>query len=168
VKALADRGLRLPETPGPEEAVRAKWPALHLAVSAPAEAMAGARETYEVHFDDEVLHLGLADAGAPARPGPEPGAADLVSRTGQAAFAELSQGRADLADLIEEGRRAQISGDDRAAARAARCSPPLTVQDRRLSRVRPGWRGSLTDAAIPRRGYLNSGRAFRAVAAVGF
>jgi len=165
VKALADRGLRLPETPGPEEA-RANWPALRLAASAPAEAVAGARETYKVHFDDEVLHLGLA-VGAPAQSGPAPGAADLVIRTGQAAFAELSQGRADLADLTE-GRRAQISGDDRAAARAARCSPPLTVQGRRLSRARPGWRGSLTDAAVPRRGYLNSGRAFRAVAAVGF
>ncbi len=30
------------------------------------------------------------------------------------------------------------------------------------------WRSSINDAAVPRRGFLNTGRAFRAVAAVGF
>jgi DNA-binding HxlR family transcriptional regulator len=63
VKALADSGIRLLETPRPGEAVRAKWLALHLAVSAPAEAVAGARGTYEVHIDDEVLRRGYLNSG---------------------------------------------------------------------------------------------------------
>jgi DNA-binding HxlR family transcriptional regulator len=119
VKALADWGVQLLQTPGPEDSFRAEWLALHLAVSVPAEAVAGARETYEIHVDDEVLHLVLTGAGVQARSGAAPGAADLVITTSQAAFIELSLGRTDLADLIA-GQLAKISGDDRAAARAAR------------------------------------------------
>jgi alkyl sulfatase BDS1-like metallo-beta-lactamase superfamily hydrolase len=118
VKALADWGARLLDTPGPEEIVRADWLALHLAVSAPAEAVAGVRETYQVHIDDEVLHIVLTGAGVQARSGPAPGAPDLVIRTGQAAFIELSLGRTGLADLVA-ARRAQVSGDAGSAARAA-------------------------------------------------
>jgi DNA-binding HxlR family transcriptional regulator len=65
VKALADWGARLLDTPGPEDAVRAEWLALHLAVSAPSEAVAGAPETYQVHVDDDVLHT-IAACGTPA------------------------------------------------------------------------------------------------------
>jgi DNA-binding HxlR family transcriptional regulator len=119
VKALADWGARLLDTPGPEETVRADWLALHLAVSAPAEAVAGVRETYQVHIDDEVLHIVLTGAGVQARSGPAPGAPDLVIRTGQAAFIELSLGRTGLADLVA-AHRAQVSGDAGTAARAAR------------------------------------------------
>jgi len=118
VKALADWGVRLLETPGPGEAVRADWLALHLAVSAPAEAVAGVRETYQVHIDDEVLHIVLTGAGVQARSGPAPGVPDLVIQTGQAAFIELSLGRTGLADLVA-ARRAQVSGDADTAARAA-------------------------------------------------
>ena len=118
VKALADWGARLLDTPGPEETVRADWLALHLAVSAPAEAVAGVRETYQVHIGDEVLHIVLTGTGAQARSGPAPGDPDLVIRTGQAAFIELSLGRTGLADLVA-ARRAQVSGDAGTAARAA-------------------------------------------------
>jgi len=118
VKALADWGAPLLDTPSPGEAVRADWLALHLAVSAPAEAVAGVRETYQVHIDDEVLHIVLTGTGVQARSGPAPGAPDLVIRTGQAAFIELSLGRTGLADLVA-ARRAQVSGDADTAARAA-------------------------------------------------
>ncbi len=50
--------------------------------------------------------------------GPAPGDPDLVIRTGQAAFIELSLGRTGLADLVA-ARRAQVSGDAGTAARAA-------------------------------------------------
>lgn len=119
VKALADWGARLLDMPGPGEAVRADWLALHLAVSAPFEAVAGERETYEIHIDDEVLHIVLTGFGAQARSGPAPVAPDLVIRTDQAAYIELSLGRADLTALVEADR-AQVTGDQRSVVRAAR------------------------------------------------
>jgi DNA-binding HxlR family transcriptional regulator len=119
VKALADWGARLLDTPGPEEAVRAEWLALHLAVSAPAEAVAGAREIYQVHIDDDVLHIVLTGSGAQARSGPAPGPPDLVIRTDQATFIELSLGRSDLTALVAADR-AHVTGDQGSVARAAR------------------------------------------------
>jgi len=119
VKALADWGARLLDTPGPEETVRAGWLALHLAVSAPAEAVAGARETYQVHIDDDVLHIVLTGTGAQARSGPAPVPPDLVIRTGQAAFIELSLGRTGLTALVA-AHRARVTGDQGSIARAAR------------------------------------------------
>ncbi len=119
VKALADWGAQLLDTPGPEEAVRAEWLALHLAVSAPSEAVAGARATYQVHVGDEVLHVVLTGSGAQARSGPAPYAPDLVIRTDQAAFIELSLGRADLTALVAADR-AHVTGDQGSVARAAR------------------------------------------------
>jgi len=119
VKALADWGVRLLDTPGPDEAVRAEWLALHLAVSAPAEAVAGARETYQVHIGDDVLHIVLTGTGAQARSGPAPVPPDLVIRTGQVAFIELSLGRTSLMDLVA-ARRAEVTGDQGSVARAAR------------------------------------------------
>jgi DNA-binding HxlR family transcriptional regulator len=119
VKALADWGARLLDTPGPEETFRADWLALHLAVSAPAEAVAGASETYQVHVGDDVLHIVLTGTGAQARSGPAPGPPDLVIRTGQAAFIELSLGRTSLTALVA-AHRAQVTGDQGTAARAAR------------------------------------------------
>ena len=119
VKALADWGARLLDTPGPEETVRAGWLALHLAVSAPAEAVAGARETYQVHIDDDVLHIVLTGTGAQARSGPAPVPPDLVIRTDQATFIELSLGRADLTVLVA-ANRAHVTGDQGSVSRAAR------------------------------------------------
>ena len=119
VKALADWGAGLLDTPGPEEVVRADWLALHMAVSAPADAVAGVRETYQVHIDDEVLHVVLTGTGVQARSGPAPGPPDLVIRTDQATFIELSLGRADLTALVA-ARRAQVTGDQARVARAAR------------------------------------------------
>jgi len=119
VKALADWGVRLLDTPGPDEAVRAEWLALHLAVSAPAEAVAGARETYQAHIGDDVVHIVLTGTGAQARSGPAPVPPDLVIRTGQAAFIELSLGRTSLMDLVA-ARRAEVTGDQGSVARAAR------------------------------------------------
>jgi DNA-binding HxlR family transcriptional regulator len=119
VKALADWGIRLLETPGPEDTIRADWLALHMAVSAPAEIVAGVRETYQIHIDDEVLHIWLTGAGVQARPGPAPGAPDLIIWTDQAAFIELSLGRADLAELVA-ARRARVAGDAATVGRAAR------------------------------------------------
>jgi DNA-binding HxlR family transcriptional regulator len=119
VKALADWGARLLDTPGPEEAVRAEWLALHLAVSAPAEALAGPRETYQIHIDDDVLHIVLTGTGAQARSGAAPSPPDLVIRTDQDAFIELSLGRADLTALVT-AHRAQVTGDQGSVARAAR------------------------------------------------
>jgi len=119
VKALADWGAQLLDTPGPEEAVRADWLALHLAVSAPSEAVAGVRETYQVHVGDEVLHIVLTGSGAQARSGPAPYRPDLVIRTDQAAFIELSLGRADLTALVAADR-AQVTGDQGSVSRAAR------------------------------------------------
>jgi len=118
VKALADWGAQLLDTPGPEEAVRADWLALHLAVSAPAEAVAGAPETYQIHVGGEVLHIALTGASAQARSGPAPYPADLVIRADQAAFIELSLGRADLTDLVAAGR-ARVTGDQGSVSRAA-------------------------------------------------
>ena len=119
VKALADWGAGLLDTPRPEEAVRAEWLALHLAVSAPAEAVAGAPETYQVHVGDDVLHIVLTGTGAQARSGPAPYPADLVIRTDQAAFIELGLGRADLTALVAADR-ADVSGDQGSVPRAAR------------------------------------------------
>jgi len=119
VKALADWGARLLDTPGPEEAVRAEWLALHLAVSAPSEAVAGAPETYQVHVDDDVLHIVLTGSGAQARSGPAPYLPDLVIRTDQATFIELSLGRADLTALVAADR-AHVTGDQGSVSRAAR------------------------------------------------
>lgn len=119
VKALADWGTRLLDAPSPEEAVRACWLALPLAISAPADAVAGVRETYQVHVGDEVLHIVLTGTGARARAGAAPSPPDLVIRTDQAAFIELSLGRADLTALMADGR-AQVTGDQASVARAAR------------------------------------------------
>jgi SCP-2 sterol transfer family len=90
-----------------------------LAVSAPAEAVAGASETYQVHIGDDVLHIVLTGTGAQARSGPAPGPPDLVIRTGQAAFIELSLRRTSLTALVA-AHRAQVTGDQGTAARAAR------------------------------------------------
>jgi len=119
VKALADWGAQLLDTPGPDEAVRAEWLALHMAVSAPVEAASGARETYQVHVGDEVLHVVLTGIGVQARSGPAPYAPDLVIRTDQAAFIELSLGRADLTVLVA-ANRAHVTGDQGSVSRAAR------------------------------------------------
>jgi DNA-binding HxlR family transcriptional regulator len=119
VKALADWGAGLLDTPGPEEAVRGDWLALHLAVSAPSEAVAGPPETYQVHVGDDVLHIVLTGTGAQARSGPAPSAPDLVIRTDQATFIELSLGRADLTALAAADR-AHVTGDQGSASRAAR------------------------------------------------
>jgi DNA-binding HxlR family transcriptional regulator len=119
VKALADWGARLLDTPGPEEAVRAEWLALHLAVSAPSEAVAGAPETYQVHVGDDVLHIVLTGSSAQALSGPAPYLPDLVIRTDQATFIELSLGRADLTALVAADR-AQVTGDQGSVSRAAR------------------------------------------------
>jgi DNA-binding HxlR family transcriptional regulator len=119
VKSLADWGSQLLDTPGPEETVRAEWLALHLAVSAPAEALAGVHETYQVHVHDDVLHIVVTDSGAQARSGPAPYPADLVIRTDQATFVELSLGRADLMALVA-AHSAQAAGDQGSLARAAR------------------------------------------------
>jgi DNA-binding HxlR family transcriptional regulator len=119
VKALADWGAQLLDTPGPEETFRADWLALHLAVSTPPEAVAGARETYQVHIGDEVLHIVCTGIGVQAVSGPAPVPPDLVIRTGQAAFIELSLGRTSLTALVA-AHRAQVTGDQGTAARAAR------------------------------------------------
>jgi len=119
VKALADWGARLLDTPGPEETVRAEWLALHLAVSAPFEAVAGAPETYQVHVGDDVLHIVLTGSGAQARSGPAPYLPDLVIRTDQATFIELSLGRADLTALVSADR-VHVTGDPGSVSRAAR------------------------------------------------
>ena len=119
VKALADWGARLLDTPGPEEVVRAEWLALHLAVSAPSEAVAGPPETYQVHVGDDVLHIVLTGAGAQARSGAAPYPPDLVIRTDQATFIELSLGRADLTALIAADR-VHVTGDQGSVSRAAR------------------------------------------------
>jgi len=119
VKALADWGAGLLDTPGPEEAVRAEWLALHLAVSAPTEAVAGPPETYQVHVGDDVLHIVLTGTGAQARSGPAPYPPDLVIRTDQATFIELSLGRADLTALVTADR-AHVTGEQGSVARAAR------------------------------------------------
>jgi DNA-binding HxlR family transcriptional regulator len=119
VKALADWGTRLLDMPSPGDAVRACWLALPLAVSASAEAVAGARETYQIHVGDEVLHIVLTGTGAQARSGAAPGPPDLVIDTDQEAFIELSLGRADLTALVAADR-ARVTGDQGSLARAAR------------------------------------------------
>ncbi len=119
VKALADWGVQLLDTPVPGETVRADWLALHMAVSLPAEAVAGVRETYQIHCDDEVLHLVLTGIGVQARSGPALSPPDLIIWTDHAAFAELSLGRTSLRDLVA-ARRARVSGDAAIVGRAAR------------------------------------------------
>jgi DNA-binding HxlR family transcriptional regulator len=119
VKALADWGVQLLDTPVPGETVCAGWLALHMAVSVPAEAVAGIRETYQIHCDDEVLHLVLTGIGVQARSGPAPGAADLIIWIDHAAYVELSLGRTNLMDLVA-AHRARVSGDAAVADRAAR------------------------------------------------
>jgi DNA-binding HxlR family transcriptional regulator len=119
VKALADWGAQLLDTPAPEEAFRAEWIALYLAASAPAGALPGAQEIYQVHVDDDVLYIVLTPGGAYARPGLAPQSPDLVIRTDQATFIELGLGRADLTALAAAGR-AQVTGDQDRVARAAR------------------------------------------------
>jgi hypothetical protein len=109
-----------------------------MAVSAPADAVAGVRETYQVHIDDEVLHVVLTGTGVQARSGPAPGPPDLVIRTDQAAFIELSLGRADLAALVA-ARRAQVTGDQATVARAARLfSSSAGTQAHHAARAVPG------------------------------
>jgi DNA-binding HxlR family transcriptional regulator len=119
VKALADWGVQLLDTPVPGETVRADWLALHMAVSMPAEAVAGARETYQIHCDDEVLHLVLTGAGIQACSGRAPGVPDLTIWTDHAAFVELGLGRTSLTDLVA-AQRARVSGDAGVVGRAAR------------------------------------------------
>lgn len=119
VKALADWGVQLLGTPVPGETVRAEWLALHMAVSVPAEAVAGIRESYEIHCDDEVLHLVLTGTGIQPRSGPALSAPDLTIWTDHAAFAELSLGRTSLMDLVT-ARRARLSGDAATVGHAAR------------------------------------------------
>ena len=119
VKALADWGVQLMDTPAQGETVRADWLALHMAVSVPAEAVAGIRESYQIHCGDEVLHLVLTGIGVQARCGPAPGTPDLIIWTNHAAFAELSLGRTNLMDLVA-AHRARVDGDAATACRAAR------------------------------------------------
>jgi hypothetical protein len=98
--------------------VCAGWLALHMAVSVPTEAVAGVRETYQIHCGDEVLHLVLTGIGVQARSGPAPGAPDLIIWIGHAAFVELGLGRTSLMDLVA-AHRARVSGDAAIAGRAA-------------------------------------------------
>ena len=119
VKALADWGVQLMDTPAQGETVRADWLALHMAVSVPAEAVAGIRESYQIHCGDEVLHLVLTGIGVQARCGPALGTPDLIIWTNHAAFAELSLGRTNLMDLVA-AHRARVDGDAATVGRAAR------------------------------------------------
>ena len=119
VKALADWGVQLLDIPVPGEKVRADWLALHMAVSVPAGAVAGTRETYQIHCDDEVLHLVLTGVGVQACSGRAPSVPDLIIWTDHAAFVELSLGRTNLMDLVA-AQRAQVSGDAAIVSRAAR------------------------------------------------
>jgi DNA-binding HxlR family transcriptional regulator len=129
VKALADWGAQLLDTPGPEETFRAEWLALYLAVSAPAETLPGGQEIYQVHVDDDVLHIVRTPAGAQARSGPAAQPPDLVIRTDQATFIDLALGRADLTALVATGR-AQVTGDEGTVARAARLLSSAGLQPR--------------------------------------
>src|SRR2546423_7010902 len=119
VKALADWGVQLLDIPVPGETVRADWLALQMAVSVPAEVVAGIRESYQIHCDDEVLHLVLTGMGIQALSGSAPSAPDLTIWTDHAAFAELSLGRTSLMDLVTT-RRARVSGDVATVGRPAR------------------------------------------------
>ena len=118
VKALADWGVQLLDVPDQGETVRADWLALHMAVSTPTGVVSGVHETYQIHCDDEVLHLVLTGIGVQASTGPAPGVPDLIIWTDHAAFVELSLGRTNLMDLVA-AHRARVSGDAAVAARAA-------------------------------------------------
>ena len=90
---------------------------MHLAVSAPADAVGEARETYQIHVDGEVLHIVLAGAGVQAVSEPAPSPPDLILRIDQAAFIDLSLGRTDLITLVT-AQWAQVSGSKDSVARA--------------------------------------------------
>src|SRR5205814_2153726 len=100
-------------------------------------AVGGVRETYQLHCDDEVLHIVLTGTGAQARCGPAPAIPDLIIWTDQAAFVELSLGRTSLVDLVAT-HRARVSGGAAVTNRAARLFSAC-------QRPRPG-----ADPAAPR------------------
>jgi DNA-binding HxlR family transcriptional regulator len=119
VGALAGFGARLLDTPAPGELVRAELGALYAAGSAEPQALAGPRQTYQLHVDQEVVHIRAGGGAAQARSGPAPEGADAVITTDQAGFIELALARRTLAELVAAGR-AQTSGAADAVERAAR------------------------------------------------
>ena len=119
VGALAAFGARLLGTPAPDELVRPELGAMYAAASAEPGALAGPRQAYQLHVDDQVLHIRAGDGAARAHTGPAPEGADVVIRTDQAGFIDLALARRTLAELTAEGR-ATSSGDPEAAERAAR------------------------------------------------
>lgn len=118
VGALAAFGARLLDTPAPGELVRIELGALYAAGSADPAALAGPRQTYQVHAGDEVVHIRAADGAAQVRPGPAPEGAEVVITTDQAGFIDLALARRTLPELVAAGR-AQVSGDAAAVERAA-------------------------------------------------
>jgi DNA-binding HxlR family transcriptional regulator len=118
VGALAAFGAQLLDTPSPDELVRPELGAMYAAGSAEPEALAGPRQTYQVHVDDQVFHIRAGGGEARAHTGPAPEGADVVIRTDQAGFIDLALARRTLADLTAVGR-ATCSGEPVAADRAA-------------------------------------------------
>jgi DNA-binding HxlR family transcriptional regulator len=119
IGALAAFGAHLLDSPAPDELVRPELGALYAAGSAEPEALTGPRQTYQIHVDDQVLHIRAGGGAAQARSGPAPEGADAVITTDQAGFIDLALARRTLADLVAAGR-AQARGPADAVARAER------------------------------------------------
>jgi len=80
-----------------------------------AEAARGVFETYEMHIDDEVFHMVVADGTLEAAAGPAP-AADFVLSTDVFTFMAIGAGQISPMDALASGR-AGMQGDADAAMR---------------------------------------------------
>lgn len=108
---LAAWGAELPLDDDVDPATaRADLIALYLTEHAPPEAVAGLRETYQLHVGDEIFHVTVADGAAHTHSGPAPTPPDLTLTCTLPTFDALTRGTLTPAEAVASGALT-VSGD---------------------------------------------------------
>jgi DNA-binding HxlR family transcriptional regulator len=111
---MAEWGMTMLGEPRAQDEVRGEWIVLGLAVTAPAPDVADGT-TYELHIDDEVLHVQVRESNLQPHHGPADDP-DAVLTMDAMALADLWAGRLDVDDALAAGR-VTVDGDEDAASR---------------------------------------------------
>ena len=111
---MAEWGMTMLGEPRAQDEVRGEWIVLGLAVTAPAPDVADGT-TYELHIDDEVLHVQVRESNLQPHHGPADDP-DAVLTMDAMALADLWAGRLDVDDALAAGR-VTVDGDEDAARR---------------------------------------------------
>jgi DNA-binding HxlR family transcriptional regulator len=111
---MAEWGMTMLGEPRAHDEVRGEWIVLGLAVTAPAPDVADGT-TYELHIDDEVLHVQVRESNLQPHHGPADDP-DAVLTMDAMALADLWAGRLDVDDALAAGR-VTVDGDEDAASR---------------------------------------------------